>query len=452
MANLVEQLRNWLLKKRPFRMKRLAKDPVKPSKVNETLTELPPEIEQKLKTLVHELPSHPDSKSAVLEALSDAIAHWQEHPSATNNSLIVIASPVSAVARILTESLTDWADENKLTLVPLNWVERPVDSQEIKSKLREKLAVDDAEPSTSVAVIPNLSWCFLRTAEGLDGIDYLRDELLGDRRRFWIIGSGQVGFRYLNSVLKLQAHCGEVITLPKLSGQQMQDWLMPVIETLNIQLDEDSIRERLQELKEASSESPTKTTVALIDGTVVFLRSLFRSVKQDTLSLNPETAKDDGSDSSWQEYFRRLARLSDGVGTIALQLFVKSIYYDKERKADKTTEPSNAAHKPEANDSDQEVALRHNVVCKLPRLPALPEIEQNELYILYSLLVHGDLTLSALADSLGEETPWVNNSVQILRSSGLIEQRDHILKVNPLHYPQLKRKLASNNFVINIQD
>ena len=72
------------------------------------------------------------------------------------------------------------------------------------------------------------------------------------------------------------------------------------------------------------------------------------------------------------------------------------------------------------------------------------------MYLLYSLLLHSDMTIDALAKSLGDSPQIVNNQVQVLRNAGVIEQRENIIKINPEHYPELRRKLARNNFIIEI--
>ncbi|MGF1535704.1 MAG: MarR family transcriptional regulator [Elainellaceae cyanobacterium] len=453
MANVVSQLRDWLLEKRPFRMERLQKDAAYQSEVEDSLGALPDNLAQQLTHLVAELPSHPADKAAICEALSEAIARWKDAPSATNNSLTIIGSPVSAVARILTEGLTDWTDHNDLSLTLLDWVERPVAPEEIRSRLEEVLGQGNPEAEPKVAIIPNLSWCFLRTAEGLDGIDYLRDNLLSDASQFWVIGSGQVGFHYLNCVLKLQAHCGEIMQLPCLSGEQLRDWLMPIIKALNIRLDEDPIQERLQHLGEEHLESSSFSTLtALYEEITTSLKSLFRDVRDDALSSKAEDKGDMGFE--WKDYFDRLADLAGGVSTVALQLFVKSIYYEKIEGETKQAliEEFEDKDKTLKDYVDFKPPPMHRVVAKLPKLPSLPNLDQSDLYILYSLLVHGDLTLTALAESLGEERQVVNDAVQMMRGTGIVEQQEDIVKVNPMHYPRLKRRLTSNNFIIDSPD
>ena len=92
-----------------------------------------------------------------------------------------------------------------------------------------------------------------------------------------------------------------------------------------------------------------------------------------------------------------------------------------------------------------------SLIAQTPKLPKLPTLESVDRYLLYSLLLHGDLTLSTLAASLGDEEAEVQARVQVLRQQGVIEQRNRVLKINPIYYLQLKRELAANNFIINRQ-
>ena len=233
MANQIEKFKGWLLEKRAFRVKRLAKDPHHKPQPEEALAQMPAALAEALIAAVEDLPIHPREQTVVLEALDEAISQWQARPHMAANSMVILSTPVTSVSRILVETLgkRDVHDE----LLPVNllgWVERPPHSKSIEQQLREELGWSDAEDSEddspsdrvsqvsdrleqrdskNLAVIPNLSWCFLRSAEGLNGVDYLRDTLLEDRSQFWVIGSGMVSWEYLKSTLKFHAYCGETV-------------------------------------------------------------------------------------------------------------------------------------------------------------------------------------------------------------------------------------------------
>lgn len=309
-------------------------------------------------------------------------------------------------------------------------------------------------------VIPNLCWCFLRSAEGLDGLDYLQDLLPRNHAQFWILGISIVGWEYLKCTLQFDAYCDNVVTLPTLSGEDLQSWLSPLVEKFDICFSDAALHKRLQ-----NPESLTKLDVAMdrpieavseisqeVSATV---RSSVRAVKDKIL---PETL-DSSENSTQQDYFNRLANISDGVSVVALQLFIKSLRC-KEVNVDDTSDRSTAAastdrdnskddcSKTDAEPSKDKKQLR--LIASIPKRPVLPELSQNDLYLLYSLLLHSDLTVRELAKSLGDAPQVVNHQVQILRNAGVIEQQGQVIKTNPMHYPELYRELARNNFMIEV--
>ena len=305
---------------------------------------------------------------------------------------MILSSPVTTVSRILTESLQDWSLEKQITLRPLEWICRPQEVESIAIRLRQQLGRGTLTANTKepeIVVIPNLSWCFLRSVDGLEGIDYLQDVLLQDNSRFWIIGAGEVAWEYLNHVSHFKAYCGESLELPQLNPEQLQAWFEPVISEFEINFAKPNI----------------------------------------------EFPNSDENQSYQNRYFSKLASLSEGVNTVAAQVFLHSMRYEYKDKDN------------QENDKNEGILEAQN-----PELPNIPRLDADEHYILYSVLLHGDLTLTALCESLGDERPFVKGRVQMLRRKGLIEQKNEILTINPIHYPRIKNELSNNNFIIYESD
>lgn len=392
---MFKNFRNWLANNRHFLFSRYTKDSQETQEPERTLIQLPSDIRQKLVERIENLPINPHDSQAIAEKLDEVFDLWRDNPD-SNNSLVILSSPVTGVSRILTETLEDWAKQKQITIRLLPLKARPEIADTIESKLKHYLeeefvreAAGDREgdgspnPSPEIVVLPNLSWCFLRSFEGLTGIEYLQSRLCdGFPNRFWIVGAGQVGWEYLNSVTQLEAYCKDVLTLPELTTEQLRSWFEPIIDELNITFNDPEIdRQILQNDKDNQT-----------------------------------------------HYFETLSDVSNGVSTVAIQAFLKSIHYE------------------EAN---PELEADSAIIAKVPQLPDLPDLESADLYILYSLLLHGDLTISALAESLGDDRAEVQARVQGLRHQGVIEQRKKVIKINPIHYPNVKRELANNNFVID---
>ena len=392
MNQSLKQFQTWLLEKRHLVFSWFSSDQKETPEPEETLTELPPALAEKLIKATQNLPSNPADQEVVRSTLDSAFKQWRSHPQTADNSLAVLSSPVASVARILTESIEDWGAEHHIQVRLLQWIARPSDPEKIKMRLQKQLGrgLSTANPQQlEVVVIPNLSWCFLRCFEGLEGIEYLRDVLLQDRSRFWVIGAGQICWEYLHAVCNIKAYCEEFI-LPDLNGEKLQKWFAPIVSELNITFSQPRFN---------------------------------RKSKEDQ---DPQAS-----------YFEKLASISQGVSTVAVQVFLRSIHNE-------ATENSQAEIQKERSPS--------LLQAQSPSLPDLPDLELDDYYLLYSILLHGDLTMSSLATSLGDERSVIQGRVQVLRRVGVIEQKNEMITVNPIHYPKLVQELTSNNFINNIED
>lgn len=385
MVHPLQRFQTWFLDKRQVFFDWFSSDQTKCQEPEHSLSELPPPLLEKLIAALQNLPSHPTSQDAIHSALDQALEQWRSHPCPTNNSIVILSSPVTAVSRLLTEQSRHWATQQQIPIRLLQWIGRPVASATMQTKLQQQLGRGLSTPASGqleIVVIPNLSWCFLRSVDGLTGIDYLQDVLLPDSSRFWVLGSGQVAWQYLKAVCHLEAYCSETLLLPKLKGEQLQNWLKGIVSQFDLQFEQSS----------NNTSHPEEDTT-------------------------PET-----------RYFEQLAAVSKGVSTVAVQVFRRSIAYES---------PSN----------ESEVAGLLKV--RTPTLPNLPDTDEDDDYLLYSLLLHDEITLAALAESLGDEPSTLKYQIQELHQAGLIEQHDQRLRMNPIHYPHLKRKLAANNFAID---
>jgi hypothetical protein len=391
MGTLFNRFQTWLVDNRKTLLSRFTTDEQETPEPEKSLIELPSFLASKLIAAVDELPTDNPDMEAIESTLNEAFEKWRSNPQVADNSVVILSSPVTTVSRILTESLQDWASEREIPLRPLQWIGRP-ETQNIKTKLQQQLGrgLVTTSKQSEVVVITNLSWCFLRCVDGLEGIDYLQDVLLQDDSRFWVIGAGKVGWEYLDHVSHFKAYCGEYLELPRLTGEQLQAWLEPIVSEYEITFAKPNI----------------------------------------------EFPNNNEEDESYQsKYFEKLADLSEGVNTVAAQVFLSSIRYEAE-------DPDN----PE-RDKTEGILEAQN-----PELPNLPRLSAEEHYIIYSLLLHGDLTLSALSESLGDEKTLVKGQIQRLRRKGVVEQKHEILTINPIHYPRLKSELANNNFIIHESD
>ncbi len=395
MAKAIEKFWSWLADKRNFIFDRFTRDSQQTQEPEKSLIKLPLELQTKLVDALENLPSNPSDQQAIAKCLDQAYELWQENCNNANNSVVILSSPVTAVSRILFETLEEWAEQKQVLLKLLSLKARPIDIEDVASKLEQYLKSSDAvqnsaEHQREIVVIPNLSWCFLRSMEGLAGIEYLQLLLCnGSRNRFWIIGGDEVGWQYLNSIFGLEAYCGKVFTLPGINSGELQEWLEPVLQDLDIMFDNPRIDRQILD-----REKDNKTN-----------------------------------------YFEHLTDISRGVSTVAVQAFLKSIYYEEIDQ--------------DQNGKDIAQPQGKRLIAQTPQLPQLPDLESADQYLLYSLLLHGDLTIGSLAQSLGDLEMEVQTRVQLLCRKGVIQQQDRVIKINPIYYPRVKQVLTNNNFIIS---
>ena len=385
MATILQQFKTWIFKSRSFLFSWYTKDRDRIQEPTKSLVELPSSLREKLITAVNKLPDNPTDTEAIISSISDSFEQWQSNPNSTNNSIVIVTSPIMVVSRIIIEIIEPWAEEEQVLVNILPWNERPNNADLIQIELEkyiEETTKKAVAKQIEVMVIPNLSWCFLRSMDGLDGIDYLQKMLLHDSSRFWVIATGQITWDYLNSITDIEADCGKVTALKKLESDSLQQWLEPVISELQITFADPDLESQILDADQ-----------------------------------NNETI-----------YFKDLASVSEGVGVIALQAFLASVNYEVESEK-----------------SEEDGVLK----AQSPELPKLPDLDSIDHYILYFLLLHGDITLSALAYSISDRESRIRKRIKFLREEGLVEEQNEILKVNPIYYPNIKQELINNNFVIN---
>lgn len=491
MASQLQRFKTWLLERRFFRVARFAKDPKNKPEPEAALAELPKAIADQLMAAANELPVPPCEESFILEGLGRAISQWKKHPEASANSIVILADPVSSISRVLTSSLIKiqkQLGEESLPVNLLDWIERPVDALTIKQQIKTRLGLDKEDPSEThgedspsdtkpsdtkpsdtdpsdgahtatddsqkaLMIVPNLCWCFLRSVNGLEGLDYMQELLPQNHANFWVLGSGIVGWEYLKSTLKFHAYCGDTLEPPPLSGEDLQQWLSPLVDQFDIYFVDTTIHKRLQDIDNLLSvDIAGKKPIAALSE---IGQELTATVQASAIAIKNEVLPDsDEKDSEekhspQKQYFARLAEVSDGVDTVALQLFIKSLRY-REIEIEQTEKEDGANNHKEHTEKEDSANnhKEHRVIATTPKLSALQDLSQSDLYLLYSLLLHGDLTIASLAESLGDAPNVVTNQVQLLRKSGIIEQQGSTLKANPAYYPQIRRELDKNNFVI----
>ena len=360
------------------------------------LSQLPLSISTQIDRKIADLSSHPDHQTTVQSALKEALNKWRQQPEAPN-SLVILASPVSPLTRILSESASSFQEDNLLPVKSSEWTVQPHEYNKIQTQLLSQFNLHESlskatDVVTSVTgksedvlrllVIPRLEWCFLRSIGGLEVIEILRDLISSDASQFWLIGCNNWAWRYLDQIYQVSAYFGETETLSALTGTQIKEWLQPIVDEINLNWGEDLAQEDL--------------------------------------------------DSYQKQYFENLADISLGIGTVGADLWMRGLQYP-------ASETDNL--------QDKEEVLSGLTIQK-PKLPDLPNLIPEDRFLLYSLLLHGGMNLSHLALSLGQMESLVKTRVRFLLQTGVIRRESNLLIVSPCYYPRLKAILKNNNFLV----
>ncbi|NJL86917.1 MAG: hypothetical protein HC886_14640 [Leptolyngbyaceae cyanobacterium SM1_1_3] len=223
--------------------------------------------------------------------------------------------------------------------------------------------------------------------------------ITADLSRFWLIGCNSWAWKYLNIVCQIEAYLEQTAHLPRLEGEQLQNWLQPLLKTLDTQV----------HLAEGRSQSDTS-----------------REEKATAL-------------------YEDLANISHGISGVAARLWRTSLRYQLgSTKSESETDPDSLP--PEATVA--EILAAGSLKQQRARYPEMPDLSAAEDYLIYAILLHGSITVPHLALSLGELEVQVRAQVQKLLRQEVLHNQDGILTVEPAYYPKLQDRLRQNNFVI----
>ena len=374
--------------------------PHQPIEPEETLAKVPPGVLDDLNQHLGQLPVPQAYTTTIRDVCTEALKAWRADPETQNNSLVVLGQPMEAIAPILKASFQEPLPGCDMQFF-LSGYQRPNHPLTITDHLRRELESEEAAPSespsapatekdiketkTTVMVIPNLEQCFLRCIQGWEGIEYLQTQVSHDTARFWVFGCNVWAWAFLDKVCQTSAYLEKAVALPALTSEDLQTWLAPLVDTA------------------------------------------LETAIPDCSELWIEAAADDS-------YWKTLASSSEGFRTTALCLWQQSL---RMQATDLTDAGALAA----------DVDTIRLILAK-PSLPKLMTFEVIDRYLLHALLIHGEMTRSHLALSLGEAERTIRPRVQVLQREGVIRQRGRRLSIHPAQYPKLCDEMQNNNFLI----
>lgn len=361
--------------------------------LEEPLSDLSPEIAAELRQQIQALPCHPDYQDAVQSALATAVSNWYSDPDAPN-SLVILGNPVVPIPPILDQILLNWQPPDLQWVKQLPFPGRSANPLQALADLKRTL--EPLELSSPEADLPGD--CPREDRQTLVVVPRLSGYFLRCIQ-------GWEGIEYLRDLLLKNPSCFWLI------GCNQWTWSY-----LNYVCQIGAYFEQVQSL-------PALTADQLKE----WLNPIIEALEVELIDQKTD------SESSSESYFERLADLSLGLDSVAAQLWLQSLW-----------NPASESEDSEARQDSKPTKIR----CDKARLPDLPDLPSPDLYLLFALLLHGEITIPDLALSLGEAEPTVQAQVQVLQRAGIVWQQQQSLRVNPAFYPKLKTKLGNNNFLV----
>jgi len=352
--------------------------------LGDTLKDLPRSTTNQLMTRIESLSTHPTHQSVVQTALKEALSTWQEDPTA--NSLVILGKPIERISQTLQESLITWQPEAWQIINPLPESIQLTDPSAITAKLKQAFEKQFEQEASS-------------------------------KRQIVVIPD--LSWYFLRCV---QGWDGVTYLRDLVTREQSRFWLIGCNQWtwkyLSYVCQIDAYFEQLQQLPVVNSEELQAWLTPIIEEIAI-------DFSEDESTKNEQKNKS-------QSYFERLEDLSLGISAVAVQLWISALKYV----------PSD----PEVTPVEEENSGK--IQPTSVTLPDLPKLTAEDRYLLFSLLLHGQINLPCLALSLGEAESIVQGQVQVLLRSGVILRRGQLLMVNPAHYPRLRWELTHNNFFI----
>ncbi|AFZ54929.1 hypothetical protein [Cyanobacterium aponinum] len=354
---------------------------------------IPSKLIERLNTKLNSLPVYESYYDTLTINVHDYIHQWIINKEQNRkNCLVIKGNCVDNLYNILTSIFSEKSSLSKET-IELDYQIFSLENLKQNRRdrlnyLQEKILEIQQQSDKKIILIPDLSYYFSRTIEGLEVLEKLLKLLDEDENKFWIIGCNHWLWLFLVKIYHWDAYIENARDLPLLSQENLQDILLPVLDL--VEFDWNDLRRFLVELPNQNED--------------------------DHKIISQLQAK----------YFENLANLSQGCLGTASQLCFYSLRYVKNEE----TELSN---------------LKINN----PQLPDFPSITQSDRYLLFCIGLHGHLNKSDLANILGDDQIYITSQIECLVNLNLIHFLDHQnIAINPLFYSKLTKDLKDNHFLV----
>lgn len=197
----------------------------------EKLQAIPSVVKNKLERIIDQLPQPLSYVTTIESAIEASLKHWETEKEA--NRLVIIGSPMNEIPPLIRNSFPNEKLKAVKVIYPFEKLqvrEKPARmAQELKSAIEATEKTKQSEKT--IMVIPNLEQYFLRCIGGWDGIIWLREHLVNTPDCFWLLGCNHWSWKFLDYVCQINAYLEETVIIPRLDGDEIENWFKPVTET-----------------------------------------------------------------------------------------------------------------------------------------------------------------------------------------------------------------------------
>jgi hypothetical protein len=358
-------------------------------------------------SLLDQAVARPDWQ-VLLPAVNEALKDWLAADDPDCSVQVVVGAPHSGVQ----EALTSWGASEQWRVV-----EAPPGEQILVGG--EDWLAGLCEEEDTPMVISRLEGCYLRHYEGLSLINRMLDFLAATSRRC-LIGCDSWAWAFLCEALQVDDALPHPFTLEPFDHSRLERWFLQLAGGGNSGF----------VFRQADNGKPVLPPIAL------------QGNHGGDYEGEQKQANAKSSFVQESDFLKHLAAYSLGIPEVAWSIWRHSLRSSPiEGLDEKSQEGVPWAHQASS------IWVKPWGQIDLPTLDGATD--QDQLFVLHSLLVHRGLPADILVQLLPFSPAEVARSLHSLHSSGLVEKvKDH-WQVTPLGYPAVRQTLKNEGYLVD---
>lgn len=292
------------------------------------------------------------------------------------------------------------------------------ESGEKETTLDGRLEVPEDDDGRPLAIVDLAQW-YLRHPAGLRVVRELLQQLRTLRRPV-VVGCDSWAWAYLSKAIHVDALLPNAYALAALCGPTLRAWLA--------------------ELCGGDDACPRE----------------FRFADDDSrLVLTADESTKDADSAEHRGFLDRLASTSRGIPEVALALWEHCLRTVKDDSPSDQTSEKDQDSRGEADEvattvdppTGQITWIQSKALSDLPLVPS--DLTRSDAIVLHTLLIHAGLSEELLSELLPFDASQISRSLLLLGNLDVVCQRENTWTVQPLAYPNVRRFLKHERFLVD---